>query len=100
VRLRGLELVTLTPAIRAELRSRAEAGAALLRVPAETQRYTGLRDGDVIVRIDYVANRRELQATIRTAADVATVLDRIGTGEVFRLWYERSGQVSYIELKN
>jgi hypothetical protein len=31
---------------------------------------------------------------------VATVLDRIGTGEVFRLWYERSGQVSYIELKN
>ena len=100
VRLRGLDLVTLTPAIRAELRSRADAGAALIQVPAETQRLTGLRGGDVIVRIDYVADRREVQAPIRTATDVAAALDRVGTGQQFRLWYERGGQFSYIVLTN
>jgi serine protease Do len=100
VRLRGLDLVTLTPAIRAELRSRAEAGAALIQVPAETQRLTGLRGGDVIIRIDYVADRREVQAPIRTASDVGAVLDRVGPGQQFRLWYERGGQASYIVLTN
>ncbi len=100
VRLRGLDLVTLTPAIRAELRSRAEAGAALLHVPTETARLTGLRDGDVIVRIDYVRDRREVQAPIASASDMAAVLDRIASGQQFRLWYERGGQFSYIVLTN
>ena len=100
IRLRGLDLVTLTPGVRAELGSRAEAGAALLRVPPETARLTGLRDGDVIVRLDYVSARREVQVPIRSATDFANVLDRIGSGERFRLWYERNGQYSYLTLTN
>lgn len=100
IRLRGLDLVTLTPAVRAQLGSRADAGAALIQVPTETARLTGLQGGDVIVRLDYVADRREVQAPIRTAADFAQALDRVGRGERFRLWYERQGQYSYLMLTN
>ena len=100
IRLRGLDLVTLTPGVRAELGSRAESGAALVRVPPETTRLTGLRDGDVIVRLDYVAGRREVQVPIRSATEFANVMDRIGRGERFRLWYERNGQYSYLTLTN
>ncbi len=100
VRLRGLDLVTLTPGIRAELGVRSEAGAALLRVPAETARLTGLRDGDVIVRIDYLENRRVVQQPVRTAQDVARTLDRIPAGAAFRLWMERRGSYSYTDMTN
>ena len=100
VRLRGLDLVTLTPGVRAELGARSEAGAALLRVPPETGRLTGLRDNDVIVRIDYVEDRRIVQQPVRTAQDVARILDRIPRGASFRLWVERRGGFSYTDLTN
>jgi hypothetical protein len=100
VRLRGLDLVTLTPGVRAELGARSEVGAALLRVPPETGRLTGLRDNDVIVRIDYVEDRRIVQQPVRTAQDVARILDRIPRGASFRLWVERRGGYSYTDLTN
>ena len=100
IRLRGLDLVTVTPAVRAELGIRSESGAALIEVPPETSRLTGLRDGDVIVRLDFVSGRREVQAAIRSAKDFAAALDQVGPGERFRLWYERNGQFSYLMLTN
>jgi serine protease Do len=100
VRLRGLDLVTLTPGVRAELGARSEMGAALLSVPPETGRLTGLRDNDVIVRIDYVEDRRIVQQPVRTAQDVARILDRVPRGASFRLWVERRGGYSYTDLTN
>lgn len=100
VRLRGLDLVTLTPGVRAELGARSEAGAALVKVPAETARLTGLRDNDIIVRIDFVEGRRMIQQPVRTAQDVARTLDRIPRGASFRLWVERLGGFSYTDLTN
>jgi serine protease Do len=100
VRLRGLDLVSLTPAVRAELGTRVESGAALVRVPTETQRYTGLRDGDVIVRIDYVRDRRLIQANVTSAQDVAAILDRVPRGAPFRLWYVRGASYGYTDLTN
>jgi serine protease Do len=100
VRLRGLDLVTLTPGVRAELGARSEVGAALLSVPPETGRLTGLRDNDVIVRIDFVEDRRIVQQPVRTAQDVARILDRIPRGASFRLWVERRGGYSYTDLTN
>ncbi len=100
VRLRGLDLVTLTPGVRAELGARSDVGAALLRVPPETGRLTGLQDNDVIVRIDYVEDRRIVQQPVRTAQDVARILDRIPRGASFRLWVERRGGYSYTDLTN
>lgn len=100
VRLRGLDLATLTPGVRAELGARSEAGAALLRVPAETARLTGLRDNDIIVRIDFVEGRRMVQQPVKSAQDVARILDRIPRGASFRLWVERRGGFAYTDLTN
>ncbi len=101
VRLRGIELVTLTPGVRAEIGSRAEAGAAVVAVPDETTRLTGLRQGDVIYRIDYYGtNRRLTQSTVTSARDLVQTLDAIPRGQPFRLWYERRGQAIAVELTN
>jgi serine protease Do len=98
VRLRGLDLVTMTPGIRAQLGAQATAGAALLAVPEETTQLTGLREGDVIIRIEFVTDRRLRQADITSAQDMAAALDLIPTGQPFRLWYERRGQRGYVDL--
>jgi serine protease Do len=100
VRLRGIDLTTLTPAIRGQLGVRSEAGAAIVSVPEETTRLTGLREGDVIVRVDYVQDRRIVQAPIASARDLVRMLDTIPSGSAFRLWYERQGRYIAVELTN
>ncbi|MCA9761562.1 MAG: trypsin-like peptidase domain-containing protein [Gemmatimonadetes bacterium] len=100
VRLRGLDLTTLTPAIRAQLGVRSDAGATIVSVPDETTRLTGLRDGDVIVRVDYVSDRRVVQAPITSTRDLARVLDAIPRDARFRLWYERQGRYVYVDLRS
>src|SRR5690606_17660756 len=84
VRLRGIDLATLTPAIQGELGVRSTAGAALLDVPEETTRLTGLTAGDVIVRLDYRDNRNQLfQVPIAAARDLQQALDRVPRGAPF-----------------
>lgn len=101
VRLRGLDLVELTPGVRAEIGSRAEAGAVILSLPDETSRLTGLRSGDVIVRVDYHTSQRQLvQHPVTAPRDVATALDRIPRGNRFAMFYERRGQLLAVELVN
>ncbi len=100
VRLRGLDLGTLTPAIRAELGVSSQAGAVLLGVPEETRRLTRLREGMVIVRIDYNAAGRLAQAPIASAQDMVRTLDRVPRGQPFRLVYEEAGSYYYLDLTN
>jgi len=91
IRFGGLDLVTVTPAVRAELGIRSEAGAAITKVPPELARATGLREGDVIVAIN--------RAPIRTAPDVARILDGMRAGSSFQMIIERRGTLYPLNLR-
>ncbi len=101
VRLRGIDLAALTPGIRGELGARSAAGAVIISIPEETTRLTGLRDGDVIVRLDFRDTARQLhQRAITTPVEMRQALDDVPSGYPFALIYERRGQYLVVELTN
>ena len=79
------ELITLTPAIRAERRLRSEHGALIASMPGEAQRL-GLRVGDLIVEINRVP--------IRSAEEAAGFLRRGNGQSAIRITFERQGRLS------
>jgi serine protease Do len=83
--LRELELVTLTPAIRAERGIRAARGAVVYRASDRIRDELGLQPGDVVVQIN--------RTRIETAADVSRVLEAAGGRRGYRLFFERGGRV-------
>ncbi len=88
--LRGLELVTVTPAIRSERGIRSEQGALVFRVQPEIGRATGLREGDVIVAVN--------RTPATSAAQVSQLLGAMRPRQSFRLVFERGGQVTFVDL--
>ena len=83
--LRQFELITLTPAIKAERRLRSDQGALITSLTEEAQRL-GLRVGDLIVGINRVP--------IRTAEEAAQVLSRATSGRsAIRIMFERQGRI-------
>jgi serine protease Do len=88
--LQDLQLVTVTPAIRAERGLQSDQGALVVGIAPRTAEATGLREGDVIIGID----RRR----VATATDLSVFLDDLRAGEAFRIWVERSGQTAYTDL--
>ena len=88
--LEDLQLVTVTPAIRAERGLQSDQGALVVGIARRTADATGLREGDVIIGID----RRR----VATATDLSVFLDDLRPGEAFRIWVERSGQTAYTDL--
>ena len=88
--LRGLELVTVTPAIRSERRIRSEQGALVFRLQPEIARATGLREGDIIIGIN--------RTPVTSAAQVSQILSAVRPRQSFRLVFERGGQVIYTDL--
>jgi serine protease Do len=83
--LKELELVTMTPSIRAERGIRATKGAVVYQVSPRVREELGLQPGDVIVQINRTA--------IEDAAAVSKVLGaNTGRGS-YRLFFERAGQV-------
>jgi serine protease Do len=83
--LEGLELITLTPAIRVERGLRNDEGALIAGISDQVARVTGLREGDLIIAI----NRRR----VSSAEDVAGILEYlVGRGAV-RVYYERDGVI-------
>jgi serine protease Do len=88
--LRGLELVTVTPAVRSERGIRSESGALIFRVTREVSSATGLNEGDVILAV----NRNR----VSNAQQVAAALDAIRPRELFRIYFERGGQIAYTDL--
>ena len=81
--LRELELVTLTPAIRAERNIRSKSGALILNVGQATADELGVQAGDVIVQINRTA--------VESAEDAAKALNYYGGRGVIRMFLEREG---------
>ncbi len=81
--LEGLELITLTPAIRVERGLRSEQGALIVNVSDYVSQRTGLMQGDLIIAI----NRRR----VSSADDVAELLDYLAGRGGIQVYYERDG---------
>jgi serine protease Do len=83
--LRELELISLTPAIRAERGIRSERGALIYRASERVTEEIGVQAGDVIVQVN--------RMPVESAEDAARALDLYGGRGVVRLFFERSGRV-------
>ncbi len=85
--LADFQLVTLTPAIRAERGLVSEEGALIVDLSAAARRQLGLRPGDLILQLN--------QTRVRTAEQAAALLaSAAGRGSV-RLAFERDGRLDY-----
>jgi serine protease Do len=87
--LEDLELINVTPAVRAERGIRSEAGVLIFKVSPSVGEATGLREGDVILAINRTA--------VRAASQVGELLN-VRPGEVVRLYLEREGQITFTDL--
>ena len=83
--LRELELVTLTPAMKAERSIRSRNGALIVRVGPNTAEQLGVQAGDVIVQIN--------QTVVVSAEDVAKALDDNVKRGAIRMFVERGGGI-------
>ena len=81
--LRELELVTVTPAIRAERGIRSSAGALIVQVGPSTAEQLGVQTGDVIVQVN--------RSQISSAQDAAKALDYFAGRGAIRMVLERGG---------
>jgi serine protease Do len=87
--LEDLELINVTPAVRAERGIRSEDGVLIFKISPAVSGATGLREGDVILAINRTA--------VRAAAQVGELLN-VRPGEVVRLYLEREGQITFTDL--
>jgi serine protease Do len=85
-----LELVTLTPAIRAERGVRVSRGAVVYNVSDRIANEIGLQRGDVIVQIN--------RLPVASAADVQTAIDTYAGRSAIRIVYERGGRLYYTDV--
>jgi serine protease Do len=88
--LRGLEVVSVTPAIQAERGLRAPRGALIVRVTDEVARGTGLREGDVILAIN--------RSLVTNAQQFGELLEASRADQAFRIYFERAGQTIFTDL--
>jgi len=84
-----IELITLTPAIRAQYQIQSSQGALVNRVSERVQQQVGLQTGDVIVQIN--------QSRITNAEAVNRILTTYGRGGI-RMYFERSGRIYATEF--
>jgi serine protease Do len=87
--LREIELITLTPPIRAQHQIQSRQGALVNRVSDRVQQQIGLQSGDVIVQIN--------QTPITDADAVNRILTTYGRGGL-RMYFERGGQIYATEF--
>jgi serine protease Do len=85
--LQGLELITVTDAIRAERDIRSDQGALISQIPVPIAEALRLQPGDVLVQIN--------NSPIREAEDVERILDALPDGSMFRIYFERGGRIGY-----
>jgi len=88
--LQELELVTLTPAIRAERGIRVPRGAVVYNVSDRVSNDIGIQRGDVIVQIN--------RLPIASAADVQKAIESYAGRSAMRVVYERGGRVYYTDV--
>jgi serine protease Do len=88
--LKELELVTLTPAIRAERSIRSERGALIYNVSDRVAADLGIAKGDVIVQIN--------RSPVASAQDAAKAIDTFATGGPVRMFFERAGHIYWTDF--
>lgn len=88
--LRDLQVVTITPQVRAERNVRSTEGALVLAISPEVSRATGLRTGDVIVAVN--------RSAVASADHLAQALEAVRPGRPFRIYFERGGAFSFADL--
>ena len=88
--LRDLQLLSVTPGIRAERDLRSEQGALIYRVSEAVARATALRVGDVIVLVNRVP--------VRSAEQFAELIEAMPQGRPFRVTFERGGAFAHVDL--
>jgi len=86
----GLQVITVTAAVRAERGVRAEKGALIYRIGADAQAATGLQQGDVI----FMVNRQR----IATAEDLRQVFNGAQGRSALRVYLERHGETGYSDF--
>ena len=87
--LREIELITLTPPIRAQYQIQSRQGALVNRVSDRVQQQIGLQQGDLIVQIN--------RTPITRAEDVNRILSSNGRG-ILQMYFERGGQIYATEF--
>ena len=88
--LKELELVTLTPAIRAERGIRSDRGALVYRSSEGITRDLGVQPGDVIVQVN--------TTQIGSAEDASRALDYYAGRGLVRMYCERGGQIFFTDF--
>jgi serine protease Do len=88
--LQELELITMTPTIRAERGVRSARGAVVYNVSDRVANEIGLQRGDVIVQIN--------RMPIATVADVQRAIDTYAGRSAMRILYERGGRIYYQDV--
>jgi serine protease Do len=88
--LRELEIVSVTPAIRAERHIAAARGALVYRASDRITEELGLQPGDVILGIN--------RTPVTSAEDASRALDYYAGRGPIRLFFERQGQISYTDF--
>jgi serine protease Do len=89
--LEGLELITVTDAIRAERDIRNQGGALVTGLSAALAQRVRFREGDVLLQIN--------NTPIREAQDVTRILESLRPGSPVRIYFERNGSVGYQDLR-
>ncbi|MFL5630915.1 MAG: trypsin-like peptidase domain-containing protein [Gemmatimonadaceae bacterium] len=87
--LREIELITVTPPIRAQYQIQSRQGALVNRVSERVQQQIALQAGDVIVQIN--------RTPITNAEAVNRILTTYGRGGI-RMYFERGGQIYATEF--
>ncbi len=88
--LRELQLVTLTPAIRAERRVQSAAGALVFQTTARVTADLGIEPGDVIVQVN--------RTPVQSADEVARALDAYAGRGPIRVVFERGGRYAFTDF--
>lgn len=89
--LRELELITLTPAIRAERGFQSQRGAMVAQLTDRVSQDLGIRRGDLIVQIN--------RTPVADAQEAARVLEYyIGRGAI-RMYFERNGNIFWTDFR-
>ncbi len=88
--LKGLDLITVTPAIRAERGLHTEQGALIFRISPQIAQATGLQTGDVIIGLN--------RTPIRQAEQVDRFFRDAGGSQPIRVHIERNGHYAYTDL--
>jgi serine protease Do len=88
--LRELELITLTPQIRAERNIVSQRGALIYRVSERVASDLGIQAGDVIVQIN--------RTPIQSADEAARAIDTYAGRGLIRMFYERGGRAYFTDF--